>query len=99
MIYRCFEARVLYPKYFCLLCSIDIQRLDVNFSPYRAPDPFVPYLASWVDLEVLLDVPHLHSGLSTGTLSTGRGRLRELGEPCERALGGLGRPAAQPARV
>jgi phage tail-like protein len=55
-----------------------LDSLDVNFDPYRAPDAFVPYLASWVDLEVLLDVPRTESPTSTPSLSTGLGRLREL---------------------
>jgi phage tail-like protein len=55
-----------------------LDRLDVNFDPHRAPDAFVPYLASWVDLEVLLDVPRTQSPTSTPSLSTGLGRLREL---------------------
>ena len=58
--------------------EVALDELDVNFSPYRAPEAFVPYLASWVDLEVLLDVPHARSGSSIATLSTGLGRLREL---------------------
>ena len=54
-----------------------LDSVHLNFDAYRAPDSFVPFLASWVDLEVLMDVP------STGTasapaLSTGVGRLREL---------------------
>ena len=55
-----------------------LDSLDVNFNPYRAPDAFVPYLASWVDLEVLLDVPRSESPTSMPSLSTGLGRLREL---------------------
>jgi phage tail-like protein len=55
-----------------------LDSLDGNFNPYRAPDAFVPYLASWVDLEVLLDVPRTASPSSTPSLSTGLGRLREL---------------------
>jgi phage tail-like protein len=55
-----------------------LDSLDVNFNPYRAPDAFVPYLASWVDLEVLLDVPRTESPTSMPSLSTGLGRLREL---------------------
>jgi len=55
-----------------------LNSLDLNFDPYRAPDAFVPYLASWVDLEVLLDVPRTGSPTSTPSLSTGLGRLREL---------------------
>jgi len=55
-----------------------LDHLDVTFNPNRAPDGFVPYLASWVDLEVLLDVPHSEGPSSTPSLSTGLGRLREL---------------------
>ncbi len=51
--------------------------LDSMFDPRRTPDAFVPYLAGWVDLGVLLDVSR--SGQSSAvTLSTGLGRLREL---------------------
>jgi phage tail-like protein len=53
-----------------------LQDLAVTFDPHRTPDAFVPYLASWVDLEVLLDVPHFEG--ASATLSTGVGRLREL---------------------
>ena len=55
-----------------------LDRLDVTFDPHRAPDAFVPYLASWVDLEVLLDIPRTESPTSMPSLSTGLGRLREL---------------------
>lgn len=55
-----------------------LDSLDANFDPYRAPDAFVPYLASWVDLEALLDVPRTASPSSSPSLSTGLGRLREL---------------------
>jgi len=52
--------------------------LDANFDPYRAPDAFVPYLASWVDLEGLLDVARASNTSPSPSLSTGLGRLREL---------------------
>lgn len=52
--------------------------LDETFDPRRTPDRFVPYLASWVDLEVLMDIPRVGGASSTATLSTGLGRLREL---------------------
>jgi phage tail-like protein len=55
-----------------------LDRLDVTFDAHRAPDAFVPYLASWVDLEVLLDVRHRQGLASNPSLSTGLGRLREL---------------------
>lgn len=52
--------------------------LEANFNVHRAPDAFVAYLASWVDLEVLLDFPPKERSASTASLSTGLGRLREL---------------------
>jgi phage tail-like protein len=59
-------------------CEQALDRLHENFDPNCAPDGFVPYLASWVDLEVLLDVPPKDSSSPTPSLSTGTGRLREL---------------------
>jgi phage tail-like protein len=58
--------------------EVALDRLEVTFDPRRTPDAFVPYLASWVDLEVLLDVPHTEGPSSAPSLSTGLGRLREL---------------------
>jgi phage tail-like protein len=55
-----------------------LDSLDGNFNPYRAPDTFVPYLAGWVDLEMLFDVPRSDGPSSIPSLSTGLGRLREL---------------------
>jgi len=55
-----------------------LDSLEANFNPYLAPDAFVPYLASWVDLELLLDVPRADIPSATPSLSTGLGRLREL---------------------
>ena len=55
-----------------------LDHLAVTFNPHRTPHAFVPYLASWVDLEVLLDTPRAEGVSSTSTLSTGVGRLREL---------------------
>jgi phage tail-like protein len=55
-----------------------LDSLAANFDPYRAPDSFVPYLASWLDLEGLLDAPPADQSSSIPTLSTGLGRLREL---------------------
>ena len=52
--------------------------LDVIFDPRRAPDSFVPYLAGWVDLGVLLDDVRGGSSPAAVSLSTGLGRLREL---------------------
>ena len=59
-----------------------LDHLETYFDPYRAPDAFVPFLASWVDLESVLDCPRA-SGPSRDSarvpsLSTGIGRLREL---------------------
>jgi phage tail-like protein len=55
-----------------------LSQLNTFFDPRRAPDAFVPYLASWVDLEILLDLSHSEDGPPTPALSTGVGRLREL---------------------
>jgi phage tail-like protein len=55
-----------------------LENLPVTFDPYRTPDAFVAYLASWVDLEVLLDVPRGVQSPVAVSLSTGLGRLREL---------------------
>lgn len=55
-----------------------LEQLDSYFDPRRAPDRFVPYLAGWVDLGVLLDVPGNAGSTTSVSLSTGLGRLREL---------------------
>ena len=55
-----------------------LDRLDITFDPRRAPDAFVPYLASWVDLEMLLDVSRGPASPSFASFPTGLGRLREL---------------------
>ncbi|MBO0781749.1 MAG: hypothetical protein J2P37_23265 [Ktedonobacteraceae bacterium] len=53
-----------------------LDQLDAFFDPYRTPDTFVPFLASWVDLErLLLEVP---GELAPPPLPSGQGRLREL---------------------
>lgn len=52
-----------------------LDNLDQFFDPYRTPDAFVPFLASWVDLQPILDRPR---GSQQATLSSGVGRLREL---------------------
>ena len=55
-----------------------LENLDATFDPHRTPDKFVPYLASWVDLEVILDEVSQGKQQSPVPLSTGLGRLREL---------------------
>jgi phage tail-like protein len=54
-----------------------LSQLDTYFDPYRAPDDFIPFLASWVDLEVLLDRSR-SSSAGNVSFRTGTGRLREL---------------------
>jgi len=49
-----------------------LARIELYFNPYDTQPRFVPYLASWLDLERFFDV----SG--SEPVSTGRGRLREL---------------------
>ncbi|SRR5258707_1095710 len=52
--------------------------LESFFNPYQAPDGFVPFLASWVDMEwILLENAAEFSAL-TPPLPSGMGRLREL---------------------
>jgi phage tail-like protein len=51
-----------------------LDHLESYFDPYRTPDACVPFLATWVDLEGVLD----QRGSTGATLSTGVGRLREL---------------------
>jgi phage tail-like protein len=51
-----------------------LDHIETYFDPYCTPDAFVPVLATWVDLESVLD-QHGETGAS---LSTGVGRLREL---------------------
>ncbi|MEW5989620.1 MAG: phage tail protein [Chloroflexota bacterium] len=57
-----------------------LARLDRYFDPYQAPDAFVPYLASWVDLERLLTgmVDRLNDATAPTLFPAGLGRLREL---------------------
>lgn len=51
-----------------------LENVDAIYDPRRAPDPFVPMLAQWVDLE------HIFSSVDDADrlLSTGLGNLREL---------------------
>jgi phage tail-like protein len=55
-----------------------LDQLDAYFDPYRAPDAFVPFLASWVDLERLLSQVSEEFMASDPPLQSGIGRLREL---------------------
>jgi phage tail-like protein len=58
-----------------------LERLDATFNPFRAQEDFIPFLASWLDLERLFDQP---PGLtrpghgSRSPISTGFERLRAL---------------------
>ena len=52
--------------------------LDRFFDPRRAPDKFVAYVATWVDLGMLLDTSGLGQRTSAIAPSVGVGRLREL---------------------
>ncbi|GHO58442.1 phage tail protein [Ktedonobacter robiniae] len=56
-----------------------LDQLDAFFDPYRAPDAFVPFLASWVDLERFLQgVPATSATQAAPSWPSGMGRLREL---------------------
>jgi phage tail-like protein len=52
--------------------------LDSYFDPYRAPEPFIRFLAAWVDLTPLLREAHEIFEPDAPPLSSGSGRLREL---------------------
>src|SRR5579872_4752414 len=56
-----------------------LHTLDAFFDPYRAPAAFVPFLASWVDLDRLLrEAPEEFAAQAVPSLPSGMGRLREL---------------------
>jgi phage tail-like protein len=55
-----------------------LDHIEIFFDPYRAPDAFVPYIASWVDLAGILDSPRSQETSSVCSISTGIGRLREV---------------------
>jgi phage tail-like protein len=55
-----------------------LSHLDSMFDPRRTEDRFVPYLAGWVDLGVLIDVPRGGGATAANSFPTGLGRLREL---------------------
>jgi phage tail-like protein len=56
-----------------------IDSLDTFFDPYRAPDVFIPYLASWLDLDPLwIDSPERFTAKTLPPFPTGVGRLRAL---------------------
>lgn len=54
-----------------------LDQLEAFFNPYRTSDSFVPFLASWVDLDWLL-ANTAKSPSSASGLPSGIGRLREL---------------------
>jgi phage tail-like protein len=56
----------------------NLSQLDSMFDPRRTQDSFVPYLAGWVDLGILLDVSRGGGFSPSMTFPTGVGRLREL---------------------
>ena len=54
-------------------------QLESIFDPRRTPKEFVPFLAGWVDLSLLLDATGTGGSTSAMSLSSvGIGRLREL---------------------
>ncbi|NIM94245.1 MAG: hypothetical protein GTO18_11110 [Anaerolineales bacterium] len=53
--------------------------LDSFFDPYRTPDHFAPFLASFVDLDqIWIEDPSGHTATSLPAFPGGIGRLREL---------------------
>jgi phage tail-like protein len=61
-------------------CEAKLEELDETFDARRTADPFVPFLARWVDLDWLLETPSRHTrGASAAVrLPLDIGRLREL---------------------
>jgi phage tail-like protein len=60
-------------------CEDTLEQLDGFFDPYRAPDRFVPMLASWVDLDrFLADSPEEFGTAAIPRFPAGLGSLREL---------------------
>jgi phage tail-like protein len=59
-------------------CERALGDLQRYLDPRLAPDPFVPYLASWVDLDRFLTASPDEPAVSPTLLATGLGRLREL---------------------
>lgn len=55
-----------------------LEQLEGFFNPHRTPDGFVPFLASWVDLEWLFLADAEQLTAQTPSLPSGMGRLREL---------------------
>ncbi|MGH9879962.1 MAG: phage tail protein [Pyrinomonadaceae bacterium] len=58
-----------------------LDRLDAMFNPRRTTDPFVPFLAYWVDLDRLFEeepTGKWQVGFSRHPMTSGLGRLREL---------------------
>ena len=56
-----------------------LDRVHAVFDPYETPDPFVPFLAGWLDLEQLLvQSAGQQTVRNASPLASGLGRLREL---------------------
>lgn len=56
-----------------------LNAIEDTFNPYRTPDAFVPYLASWVDLDrLLIETPGAYQNGKLPPFPTGLGRLRDL---------------------
>lgn len=55
-----------------------LERLETFFNPYQTPANFVPFLASWVDMEWILLADSQEFSSLIPPLPSGIGRLREL---------------------
>jgi phage tail-like protein len=55
-----------------------LAELAQSFNPYQAPDAFVAFLATWVDLTALLRTLPEHFLMTEEPLATGIGHLRHL---------------------
>lgn len=61
-------------------CEATLEHVAETFDPRRTADPFVPFLARWVDLDWLLGTSNRQQRLSAGgaRVPLDLGRLREL---------------------
>jgi hypothetical protein len=53
-----------------------LTRLDGIFNPFRTPDPFVPFLARWLDLDRIFDGTYSPARNGRSPISTGLDCLR-----------------------
>lgn len=55
-----------------------LDKVETYFDPCLCPEEFVPFLAMWVDMEVLLEQTSPGHRVVSAALPTGNGRMRSL---------------------